>query len=43
MDVLMSGKQKLELTMIGKDKSQNPESPILREEQTLFTVEWALK
>jgi len=43
MDVLMSGKQKLELTMIGKDKRQNPKSHILREEQTLFTVEWALK
>ncbi|SOD18347.1 hypothetical protein SAMN06297164_1626 [Nitrosomonas ureae] len=39
----MSGKQKLELTRIGKDKRQNPESRILREEQTLFTVEWALK
>jgi len=39
----MSNKQKLELTRIGKDKRQNPESRILREEQTLFTVEWALK
>jgi len=35
--------QKLELTRIGKDKRQNPESHSLREEQTLFTVEWALK
>jgi hypothetical protein len=39
----MSGKQKLELTWIGKDKRQNPELRILCEEQTLFTVEWALK
>lgn len=39
----MSGKQKLELTRIWQDKRQNLESHILREEQTLFTVEWALK
>ncbi len=39
----MSGNQKLELTRIGKDKRQNSESRILREEQTLFTVEWTLK
>jgi len=32
MDILMSGNQKLELTGIGKDKRQNPESHILREE-----------
>ncbi|MEZ5677805.1 MAG: hypothetical protein R3E26_04535 [Nitrosomonas sp.] len=35
--------QKLEFTRIGKDKRQNPESRVLPEEQTLFTVEWALK
>jgi hypothetical protein len=39
----MSGNQKLELTRIRKDKRQNPESHIPREEQALFTVEWALK
>ena len=43
MDVLMSGNKKSELTCIGKDKRQNPETCILCEEQTLFTVEWALK
>ena len=43
MDILMSGKQKLELIWIGKNKCQNPESRVLREEQALFTVEWALK
>lgn len=35
--------QKLQPTKIGKDKRQNLESHILREEQMLFTVEWALK
>ncbi len=39
----MSGNQKLKLTWIGKDKRQNPESRILREAQTLFSVEWVLK
>lgn len=40
---MSASNQKLELTWIGKDKRQNLESRILREEQMLFTVEWALK